>query len=38
MGPRANLDMMSKRKIPSPRSDSIPDHLIIQPVAIRYTD
>jgi hypothetical protein len=32
------LDTMSKRKIPSPCRDSIPEHPIIQPVVSRYTD
>jgi hypothetical protein len=33
--PSAGLDVVSKRKIPSPRRDSKP--LIIQPVTQRYT-
>jgi hypothetical protein len=37
VGPRAGLDMVSKRKIPSPRSESNPNHPIVQPVASRYT-
>jgi hypothetical protein len=38
VSPRAGLDTVSKRKIPSPCRISNPDHAIIQPVAIRYTD
>jgi hypothetical protein len=38
VGPRVGLDAMSKRKIPSPRRDSNPDHPITQLVGIRYTD
>jgi hypothetical protein len=38
VGPRAGLDMVSKRKIPSPRRESNSDHPIVQPVASRYTD
>jgi hypothetical protein len=38
MGPRAGLGMVSKRKIPSPRRESNPDHPIVQPVASRYSD
>jgi hypothetical protein len=34
----AVLDMVSKRKIPSPRRESNPDHPIVQPVASPYTD
>jgi len=33
VGPRAGLDMVSKRKIPSPRQESNPDHAIVQPVS-----
>jgi hypothetical protein len=33
MGTRAGLDMVSKRKIPSPRRTSNPDHPIVQSVA-----
>jgi hypothetical protein len=36
--PRAVLDAMLKRKIPSPRRESNPRTPIIQPVAQRYTD
>jgi hypothetical protein len=35
VGPRADLDAVGKRKIPSPCRDSNP--LIIKPVAQRYT-
>jgi hypothetical protein len=38
MGLKTGLDVMSKRKIPSPRRESNPDHLISQPVANHYTD
>jgi hypothetical protein len=38
VGPRAGLDMMSKRKIPSPHRDSNLDNPIFQPVVSRYTD
>jgi hypothetical protein len=38
MGPRAVLDAMVKRKIPSPRRESNPRTPIIQPVAQCYTD
>jgi hypothetical protein len=38
VGPRAGLDKVSKRKIPSPRRESNPDRPIVQPVASRYTD
>jgi hypothetical protein len=38
VGPRVGLDMMSKRKIPSPRWDSNLNHPIVQPVLSRYTD
>jgi hypothetical protein len=34
--PRAGLDMLSKRKIPSPRQESKLDHPTVQPVASRY--
>jgi hypothetical protein len=30
VGPRSGLDMVSKRKIPSPRGESNPDHPITQ--------
>jgi hypothetical protein len=36
--PRAVLDAMVKRKIPSPRRESNPRTPITQPVAQRYTD
>jgi hypothetical protein len=35
VGPRAGLDMVSERKIPSPRRESNPDHLIVQPTVSR---
>jgi hypothetical protein len=38
MGPRAVLDAVMKRKIPSPRRESNPRTPIVQPVAQRYTD
>jgi hypothetical protein len=38
VGPRAVLDMVVKRKIPSPRRESNPSILIVQPLAQRYTD
>jgi hypothetical protein len=38
VGPRAILDVVVKRKIPSPRQELNPITLIIQPVAQRYTD
>jgi len=38
VGPRAVLDAVEKRKIPSPRRESNPDHPIVQPVASPYTD
>jgi hypothetical protein len=38
MGPRAGLDTVSKRKIPSSHRDSNIDHPIVQPVVSRYTD
>jgi hypothetical protein len=38
VGPRAVLDAVVKRKIPSPRRDSNPTTPIFQPVAQRYTD
>jgi hypothetical protein len=34
--PRAVLDAVSKKKIPSPRQQSNPDHPIVQPVASRH--
>jgi hypothetical protein len=38
MDPRAVLDAVVKRKIPSPRQKSNPKTPIVQPVAQRYTD
>jgi hypothetical protein len=41
LGPRAGLNGVAKRKIPSPLPpprESNPNHLIVQPVASRYTD
>jgi hypothetical protein len=38
VGPRAVLDTVMKRKIPSPRRESNPRTPIVQPVAQRYTD
>jgi hypothetical protein len=38
MCPRADLDAMSKQKIPGRRRDSDPDHPIVQPVVNRYTE
>jgi hypothetical protein len=38
VGPRAILDAVVKRKIPSPRRESNPRNPIFQPVAQRYTD
>jgi hypothetical protein len=38
VGPRAVLDAVVKRKIPSPRRDSNPRTSIVQPVAQRCTD
>jgi hypothetical protein len=38
VGHRAVLDAMVKRKIPSPRRESNPRTLIVQPVTQRYTD
>jgi hypothetical protein len=38
MGPRAVLEALVKRKIPSPRRESNPRTPIVQPVAQRYTD
>jgi hypothetical protein len=38
MGPRAVLDAVVKRKIPSPRRESSPRTQIVQPLAQRYTD
>jgi hypothetical protein len=38
VGPRARLDAVVKRKIPSPQWESNPRTPIVQPVAQRYTD
>jgi hypothetical protein len=38
VGPRAVLDAVVKRKIPSSRQESNPRTPIVQPVAQRYTD
>jgi hypothetical protein len=38
VGPRAVLDAVVKRKIPSPRQESNPRTPIVQPVAQRYND
>jgi hypothetical protein len=38
VGPRAVLDAVVKRKIPSPRRESNPRTPLVQPVAQRYTD
>jgi hypothetical protein len=38
VGPRAVLDAVVKRKIPSPPRDSNPRTPIVQPVAQRYTN
>jgi hypothetical protein len=38
VGPRAVLDVVVKRKIPSPHRESNPRTLIVQTVAQRYTD
>jgi hypothetical protein len=38
VGPRAVLDAVVKRKIPSPRRESNSRTPIVQPVAQRYTD
>jgi hypothetical protein len=38
VGPRAVLDAVVKRKIPSPRQESNPRTQIVQSVAQRYTD
>jgi hypothetical protein len=38
VGPRAVLDTVVKKKIPSPRRESNPRTPIVQPVAQRYTD
>jgi hypothetical protein len=38
LGPRASLDAVVKRKVPSPRQEWKPRTPIVQPVAQRYTD
>jgi hypothetical protein len=38
VGPRAGLDAVVKRKIPSPRRESNPRTPIVQPEVQRYTD
>jgi hypothetical protein len=38
VGPRAVLDLVVKRKIPSPHCESNPRTPIVQPVAQRYTN
>jgi hypothetical protein len=38
VGPRAVVDAVVKRKIPSPRRESSPRTPIVQPVAQRYAD
>jgi hypothetical protein len=38
MGPRTVLDVVVKRKIPSPRRESNPRTPIVQPIAQSYTD
>jgi hypothetical protein len=38
VGPRAGLDAVVKRNIPSPRRESKPRTPIVQPIAQRYTD
>jgi hypothetical protein len=38
VGPRAVLDVVVKRKIPSPRQEKNYRIPIVQPVAQRYTD
>jgi hypothetical protein len=38
VGPRAVLDAVVKRKIPSPPQESNPRTSIVQPVVQRYTD
>jgi hypothetical protein len=36
VGPRAGLDTLSKRKLPSPRPGYEPGHPIFQPIVNRY--
>jgi hypothetical protein len=38
VGPRAVLDTVSKRKIPTSRRESNSDHPLVEPVVSRYTD
>jgi hypothetical protein len=38
VSPRAVLDAVAKRKVPSPRRESNPRTPIIRPIALRYTD
>jgi hypothetical protein len=38
VGPRAVLDVVVKRKIPSPHRESNPRTPIVQPIAQRYTE
>jgi len=38
VGPRAGLDTVVKREIPSSRRESKPKTPIVQPVASRFTD
>jgi hypothetical protein len=38
VGPRAVLDTVVKRKIPSPRRESNPFHQTVQPIVNHYTD
>jgi hypothetical protein len=38
VGPRAGLNAVVKRKIPSPRRESNPRTSIVQPISQRYTD
>jgi hypothetical protein len=38
VGLKSGLDAVVKRKIPSPRRESNPDHPIVHPIASRYTD
>jgi hypothetical protein len=38
VGPRSGLNIVSKRKTPSPFRDLNPDHPIVKPVVSRYTD
>jgi hypothetical protein len=38
VSPKAGLDAVSKRKIPSICRDSNPDHPMVQPIVSRYID